>query len=107
MDFAQAYFDQPLYENAIEKAKNNEKLKEIFGELKPIDKLAILEGDVSYSKNNNTVKMSFRIIGSKENGTIHILANKENENWIYEKIDVISKEQKKKIIIGSHKFSGD
>lgn len=94
MDFAQAYLDKPLYENAIEKAKTNKKVKEIFGELESIDKLAILEGDVAYSNGNKTVKMSVRISGSKEKGTMHILANKENENWKYKKIDIISKKQK-------------
>lgn len=99
IDFAQAYLDKSLYENAIEKARNNEKVKEIFGELEPIDKLAILEGDVGYSNDNKTVNMSVRISGSKENGTMHILANKENENWNYENIDIISKKQNKKINI--------
>jgi hypothetical protein len=99
MDFAQAYLDKSLYENAIEKTKNNEKVKEIFGELEPIDKLAILEGDVVYSNDNKTVKMSVRIKGSKEKGTMHILANKENKNWKYEKINIISKKQKNKVNI--------
>ncbi len=99
MDFAQAYIDKPLYENAIEKARNKEKVKEIFGKLEPIDKLAILEGDVGYSNDNKTVKMSVRISGSKEKGTMYILANRENENWNYEKIEIISKKQKKKINI--------
>lgn len=99
VDFAQAYIDKPLYENAIKKARNEEKVKEIFGKLEPIDKLAILEGDVGYSNDNKTVKMSVRISGSKEKGTMYILANRENENWNYEKIEIISKKQKKKINI--------
>jgi len=43
-DFAQAYSDTELYQNAIEKVKSDQKVKELLGEIEPIDKFAILEG---------------------------------------------------------------
>ncbi len=99
VDFAQAYLDKDLYQNALIKAKKKEKVKMIFGDLKPIDKLAILEGEVRYSNDNKTVNMSLKVIGSKEKGTMHILANREGEKWIYEKIDIIAKGENKEVII--------
>lgn len=99
VDFAQAYLDKSLYENALEKSKKNEKVIATFGTLQPIDKLAILEGDVQYSNNEKTVRMSVRVKGTKEKGTMNILAHKENENWNYEKISIASKKQDKKINI--------
>jgi len=99
VDFAQAYLDKDLYQNALIKAKKEEKVKMIFGDLKPIDKLAILEGEVRYSNDNKTVNMSLKVIGSKEKGTMHILANREGEKWIYEKIDIIAKGENKEVII--------
>lgn len=99
VNFVQAYLDIDLYQNALIKAKKDERVKMIFGELQPIDKLAILEGEVGYSNDNKTVNMSLKINGSKENGTMHILANREGEKWIYEKIDIIAKKENKEVII--------
>ena len=99
VNFVQAYLDKDLYQNALIKAKKDERVKMIFGELQPIDKLAILEGEVGYSNDNKTVNMSLKINGSKENGTMHILANREGEKWIYEKIDIIAKRENKEVII--------
>jgi len=49
-DLAQSYADTELYNDALEKVKANEKLKKILGELEPIDKLAILEGQVEFKQ---------------------------------------------------------
>lgn len=99
VDFAQAYLDKDLYQNALSKAKKDDSVKMIFGELQSLDNLAILEGEVEYFNDNKTVKMSLRVIGSKEKGRMHILANRQNEKWKYEKIDIIVKGENKKIII--------
>ena len=64
-DIAQAYSDNSLYEKAIEKAKTNERVIELIGEIEPIDKLAILEGNAVYSNNNNSVELSIRVKGNK------------------------------------------
>ena len=64
-DIAHAYSDNSLYEKAIEKVKTNQRVIEVIGEIEPIDRLAILEGNVIYSNNNNSVKLSVRIKGSK------------------------------------------
>ena len=98
-DFAQAYSDNSLYEKAIEKAKTNDRVLEVIGEIEPIDKLAILEGNVIYSNNNNSVELSVRVKGSKGKGKMDISANKNGEEWEYKKISIRIKEPKEEINI--------
>ncbi|MGO3155378.1 cytochrome c oxidase assembly factor Coa1 family protein [Mesonia sp.] len=85
-NYAQAYSDEDLYQDAIEQVKSNSKAIEVLGEIQPIDKLAILEGEVEYSNQNQSVSSSIRIVGSKARGRIDILANRVQGKWNYEKI---------------------
>ena len=96
-DIVQAYSDNSLYENAIAKAKTNERVLEVIGEIEPIDKLAILEGDAIYSNKNNSVETSIRIKGSKGKGKMDIVADKNGSEWIYKKITVRIKNPKEEI----------
>ena len=98
-DFAQAYSDNSLYEKAIEKAKTNDRVLEVIGEIEPIDKLAILEGNAIYSNNNNSVELSVRVKGSKGKGKMDISADKKGEEWTYKKINIRIKEPKEEINI--------
>lgn len=87
-DFAQAYSETELYENAIEKVNSEPKIEELLGEIEPIDKLAILEGEVRYSNANKTVNSTVKIIGSKGKANMDISADKIDGEWNYTKIDV-------------------
>ena len=87
-DLVQAYADNSLYENAIAKAKTNQRVLEVIGEIEPIDKLAILEGSAIYSNNNNSVQTSIRIKGSKSKGKLDIVADKKGQEWIYKTITI-------------------
>ena len=87
-DLAQAYVDTELYQNALEKAKSDQKVKELLGEIEPIDKLAILEGQVQYSNNNKTVNSSIRIICEKGKARMDIIADRINNEWNYKTINV-------------------
>lgn len=87
-DFAQAYADPELYENAIEKVKTDERVKELLGEIEPMDKLAILEGEVFYSNNNKTINSSTRLKGSKGKTRLDIIAIRVKKEWKYTKINV-------------------
>jgi len=87
-DFAQAYSDTELYENAIAKAQRNKKVTNLLGELEPIDKLAILEGEVRYSNHNKSVDLSIRVKGSKRKASMDISADKINGEWNYRKINI-------------------
>ena len=87
-DLAKAYSDTELYENALKKAKSNQKVTELLGEIKPIDKLAILEGEVHYTNDNRTVSSTIRIKGSKGKARMDIIADRINNKWSYKKINV-------------------
>ena len=98
-DITKAYADVSIYENAIEKAQQNEQVKELLGELKPIGNMAIVEGSVIYSSNNNSVDMSLRIKGSKGKGKIDISADRNESEWNYKKINIRINEPKQTITI--------
>jgi hypothetical protein len=91
-DIAKFYSESSLYEKAIEKAKTNKRVIESIGEIEPIDKLAIIEGNATYSNNNNSVEISFRIKGDKGKGKVDIIANKNGLEWNYNKINIRIKE---------------
>ena len=98
-DISQAYSDKSLYEKAIEKAKTNNRVLEVIGEIEPIDKLAILEGNAIYSNNNNSVELSVRIKGNKGKGKMDISAKKNGNEWEYRKINIRIKNPKEEIQI--------
>lgn len=96
-DFAQAYSETELYEDAIEKVNSEPKINEILGEIKPIDKLTILEGEVRYSNANNTVNSTVKINGSKGKANMDISADKIDGKWNYTKINVRIKKPAKRV----------
>ncbi len=98
-DIVQAYSDNALYEKAIEKAKTNKRVIDVIGEIEPIDKLAILEGNAIYSNNHNSVKLSIRIKGNKGKGKMDISAKKNGNQWEYKKINIRIKNPKEEIQI--------
>lgn len=87
-DLVQAYADGGLYENVLERANADARVFELLGTLQPIDKLAILEGQVEYSNNNSTVNSSIRVVGSKGKATLDIFAERLNDDWIYKSIKI-------------------
>ncbi len=87
-DLAKGYSDNSLLKKAFEKAKTNQRVLEVLGNLEPIDKLAILEGSIKYSNKNNSVALTIRIKGSKEKGKMDITADKNGTHWKYNKINI-------------------
>ena len=98
-DIAKAYSENSLYEKAIEKSNTNERVLELLGNLEPIDKLAIIEGNAKYSSNNNSVEVTVRVKGSKGKGKMDISADKEGTEWKYKKISIRIKHPKEEIQI--------
>ena len=93
-DLTIAYTDDVLFENAIQQINSNEKVNELLGNIKPLDKMAILEGQVAYSNNHKTVKASTRIIGTKGKAVLDISASKIRGQWSYQDIQVRIKKPK-------------
>lgn len=98
-DIARVYTDASIYENALDNVKANDEAIGILGTVAPIDKFAIIEGAVSYSNNNETVKITVRIKGSKNKGKLDIIANKLNGDWAYELIQIRLKDPKETIVV--------
>ncbi|MGV8815798.1 MAG: cytochrome c oxidase assembly factor Coa1 family protein [Gelidibacter sp.] len=87
-DFAQSYSDTELYENALLKVNNDPKINKLLGEIEPLGKMAILEGQTEYSNNNQSVNSTVRIIGKKGKAKMDIIAGRINDEWKYSKINV-------------------
>ena len=97
--FAQAYAEPSLYENALEKAQQNKSVIDILGNLQPVDKLTVLEGNVVYTEDNNAVDLTFRVTGSKGKGKMDVSALKNNGVWEYQLIKIRIKNPKDEIIV--------
>ena len=87
-DLAKAYADTELYNNALEKVKSDKRITELLGEIEPIDKMAILEGQVVYSNENKTINSTVRILGNKGKARMDISADRIENEWNYTKISV-------------------
>ena len=98
-DILQAYNEDVLYKNAIDKANSNERVKEVIGKIDDLDKLAILEGSSKYSNNNNSIEITFRVTGDKGKGKMDISADKNGTDWEYKKINIRIKNPKEEIKI--------
>ena len=98
-DIIQTYNDNSLYEKAIAKANSDKRIVQSIGIIQPIDKLAIVEGNIVYSNDNNSVSLSVRIKGTKGNGKLDITADKIGTAWKYKKIIVRNKNTKEEIIV--------
>lgn len=98
-DSITALKENSLYEKAIDLANSNSAVLETIGKIDSIDKLAILEGNTSYTNNNNAVVISARINGIKKQGKIEIHATKNGSEWIYKKIAIRTKNLNNEIIV--------
>lgn len=94
-DLTQAYADEELYNNAIKKANANQRVIENIGEIQPIDKMTILNGEVNFSNDNQIVKSTIKINGSKGNGKLDLTAERENGSWRYDQINIRIKDSGK------------
>ncbi|HHC79666.1 MAG TPA: hypothetical protein ENK46_07280 [Flavobacteriia bacterium] len=93
------FSDSEIYENALKIAKGNEEVQQTLGDLQPIDLMAIVEGTIKYSNNNNTVDISVRVKGLKGKGKLDISANKVQNEWVYSRIKIRIKRPKQTIKI--------
>jgi len=87
-DVVKAYSEQELYNDALDLAKKDKIVIQVLGKLEPIDKTAILEGTVLYSKEYDTVNSSVRVKGNKARGKLDIFAIKINKKWKYNSLKI-------------------
>ncbi|KAF2335639.1 cytochrome c oxidase assembly factor Coa1 family protein [Flavobacterium daemonense] len=98
-DTVTALNENSLYENAIKIANSNSEVLKTMGKIEAVDKLAILEGNTSYTDNKNAISLSVRINGSKKRGKLEIHAIKKGTAWDYQKIFIRTKNPKEEIIV--------
>jgi succinyl-CoA synthetase beta subunit len=98
-DIGKAYADTTLYKDAIKEVKKNREAINTLGDIKPIDKMAITEGFVEYSEDNKKVKTTIRLKGTKGQGKLDILAERNKNSWIYKEIKIRVRGSEKPIII--------
>ena len=82
-----------------QKANSNQEVVNYFGKIAPLDKLAILEGNTSFSDEYKAVTLSVRINGEKLKGKLTITAIKNGTEWIYKKIAIRTKNPVKEILV--------
>lgn len=98
-DFALALKDNQLYQGAVDKANQNEDVKNAIGTLDPVDKMAILESTVEYSDNKQSVNLTVRVSGSKGKAKMDVQAVKSETAWHYKFIKMRIKNPKQEIIV--------
>ncbi len=99
-DYTRAYANPALYEIPLQKVRANKRVQETLGTIEPIDNMTILNGEVVYSNDNQTVIATIKITGEHGKAMLDIFAELENEAWSYKTITVRIKNppEKKEII---------
>ena len=87
-DLAQAYADTELYQEAINKANRNIRVLELIGEIQPVGKMTILNGEVQYLDNAQKVTSTVKVQGSKDNAKLDLSAYRNGDVWVYELINL-------------------
>src|SRR5690606_9200883 len=87
-DFGQAYNDSDLFEGALLKVQENEEVTFALGEIEPVSKMAILEGDVNYTNQNRNVQFTVRVEGKNGKALMDGIAERINDSWDYKKITI-------------------
>ena len=98
-DFATAFSEDKLYQDAIDKANENTDVQNVLGKLEAVDKMAILESTVEYTNHKQSVNLSVRVSGDKGKAKMDIKADKKNAKWQYNFIKLRIKEPKQEIIV--------
>ncbi len=96
--YGSVYLQPKLVNEAYQMASENETVTQKLGELSPYNFLRLIEGDVMYSNNNNTVDVTINLLGTKNKGKLDIVAHRNGEHWEYQKIVVRIKKPEKETI---------
>ncbi|GGG47751.1 CCP domain-containing protein [Bizionia arctica] len=66
----------------------NPRVKDVLGEVEPIDPMTILNGSVSYSDDNTSVNSTIKITCKNGKAMLDISADRVNGTWNYSKIAI-------------------
>ncbi|MFL1895724.1 cytochrome c oxidase assembly factor Coa1 family protein [Aquimarina sp. 2-A2] len=88
-----------LINDAIEKANSNDAVIAEYGKISPTNSLAIIEGEVIYSNNNQMVDISLWVQGSKRRGKLDLTAVYKNDIWQYRMIRMRDKKTRELLMV--------
>ncbi len=94
-DYGTLYTNPSIYENALDIVRGHEEASNFLGT--PIETLFLVEGEVQYFNDGNSVKMTIPIKGRKVKGRMDVEADKVNGKWVYALIRVRAKKPKVQI----------
>lgn len=83
------------YENAVYEASHNENVIGILGN--PIETNGIMQGNISTTNDSGDVDLRIPLKGPNGNATVHVIGEKENDEWTYEEMYVTIDESGEKI----------
>lgn len=89
-DYAWGYAHKPIFEKALEAAKNNAEVTAKLGNLEPIGNMTIAEGQITMTKKGFTATITVK--GSKGKGKMDIRAHQDKDIWAYNYIYIRIKE---------------
>jgi hypothetical protein len=92
------------YNHAVEQVKNNPKAVAELGDL--IETTLMINGAISLKNDNGNADYSVPLMGSKGKGTLFVVAEKFDGEWIYEELYVIIKETQEKINLLDQSLEG-
>ncbi len=96
--YGSAHLQPGLIDKAYEMADENEIVNQKLGKLSSYNFLRLIEGDVLYSDNHNTVAVTVNLLGTKKKGKLDIIAHRKGKHWEYQKITVRIKKPEKESI---------
>ncbi|MBQ0735062.1 hypothetical protein [Aquimarina celericrescens] len=96
--YGSAHMQPGLIKNAYEMANKNEIVSQKLGQLSEYNFLRLIEGDVLYDNNGNTVYITVNLLGTKKKGKLDIYAHQNGEKWEYQKVIVRIKKPRKETI---------
>ena len=76
------------YEYAMQKANTNEQVIEALGE--PVESNGLMNGTFNFKNNKGTADFSIPIKGPKGEGILYVMGSKENDQWSYSKLYVLT-----------------
>lgn len=83
------------YEDALIQVRNNPKIVVELGD--SIETKWMMNGSISLNNNNGSADYNITLEGSKGEGTLFVVAEKFDGEWVYEDLYVIIKETQEKI----------
>ncbi|OUR98202.1 hypothetical protein A9Q86_14200 [Flavobacteriales bacterium 33_180_T64] len=92
------------YEYALHAAQSNSAVQNSLG--KDIDTDGVFEGNLTFNNDSGEANFRIPIKGEKGKGTIVVIAERENDEWVYEKLYVLIKKTQEEINLKDKNMEG-